>query len=151
MPNEKKPGPTTPTAAPPISTQLATTSVAHFMKRNVITVTPSTSVRLAMQMMLTHNISGLVVADTNKKCVGIYSEFDAMLQGSSQTIDAPIHFTHTVHQILDTGTFKDALLLLLKHRIKRLPVVDRHGRIVGIISRQDFMKAIFEDQPHEKA
>lgn len=121
------------------------------MQRKPISVTPSTTIRTAMKTMLTHNISGLVVVNAAFACLGIYSEFDAMLQGSAEDLDRPIKFSKPPHVVTQNTTFKEALVALVKKRVKRLPVLDARKRIVGIISRQDFMKAIFEDQANEKA
>jgi CBS domain-containing protein len=38
----------------------------------------------------------------------------------------------------------DALRLLLSHQIKRLPVVDSDGRLVGIVGRGEILQALSE-------
>lgn len=147
MPTEKK-KPAAPVT--PLSPALAAKPVSHFMQRKLITVTPSTTVRTAMKTMLAHNISGLIVVNASLGCVGIYSEFDAMLQGSAEDLDRPIKFSKPPIVVSQNTPFKEALVALVKKRVKRLPVLDARKKIVGLLSRQDFMKAIFEDQANEK-
>ncbi len=130
---------------PPISSQLASKPISHFMTRQVVYATPSTTVHLAMQMMLNHKVSGLIVSDDSGKCLGIYSEFDAMLQGSSQGLASPIKYTKPPTTVIATQIFRDVLITMVKLRLKRIPVVDSKKLILGIVTRHDLMKAIFED------
>jgi CBS domain-containing protein len=43
----------------------------------------------------------------------------------------------------------DAILLLLKHRISGMPVVDDKGQVVGIVSERDCLKTLVDSQYHE--
>ena len=43
----------------------------------------------------------------------------------------------------------DAILLLLKHRISGMPVVDDKGLVVGIVSERDCLKTLVDSQYHE--
>jgi len=49
----------------------------------------------------------------------------------------------TVHPDMEV---EDAVLLLLKHRISRAPVVDEHGKLVGILAERDCLKAFLDDE-----
>ena len=129
----------------PISHQLALTPIKNFMTRKVVCLTPSSTVRVAMQIMLNHKVSGLIVNDNSNKCLGVYSELDAMLQGSAGSLDVPIKYTKPPKTVLPTTPFRDVLLLIVKSKFKRLPIVDLQNNIVGIVSRRDLMRAIFSD------
>lgn len=131
---------------PPISNKLALTPVNHFMTRKVVFATPTTTVRVAMQMMLTHKISGLVVVDDSNSCLGVYSEMDAMLQGASQSLNIAIKYTKPPLVVLPDTRFRDVLISLVQKKVKRLIVVDSKKKVVGIVSRRDIMKALFDDQ-----
>jgi len=115
------------------------------MTRAVIYATPSTSVRMAMQMMLTHKVSGLAVVDSSNRCVGVYSELDAMLQGSSQKLDIPIKYVKPAKTVQAQNIFRDVLIKMVQLKIKRMPVVDAKGFLVGVVSRRDLMRAIYDD------
>ena len=43
-------------------------------------------------------------------------------------------------------TIEDAATLLVGKRIKRLPVIDKEGNLVGIVSRRDIMKYLFNGE-----
>ncbi|MBS1984009.1 MAG: CBS domain-containing protein [Bdellovibrionales bacterium] len=144
-PKKKK----TPAYQPPISSKLAGTPINHFMSRKVIYATPTTSVRVAMEMMLTHKISGLVVIDDTESCLGVYSEMDAMLQGASQSLAVPIRYTKPPLVVHPETIFREVLVLMVQKKLKRLPVVDKKKKVVGIISRRDLMRAIHDDTQQE--
>ena len=133
---------------PAISGELALTPIRRFMTRTPFYATPSTTVRRAMQMMLTHKVSGLPVTDDSESMLGIYSELDAMLQAaSSPSMDVPIRYTKPALTVLPDTPFRDVLILLVKKKIKRVPVVDNRNKLMGIVSRQDIMRALAEDTP----
>lgn len=41
---------------------------------------------------------------------------------------------------------EDAATLLVKHKIKRLPVIDKEGNLIGIVSRKDIMNYLFHKE-----
>jgi tRNA nucleotidyltransferase (CCA-adding enzyme) len=129
----------------PISDSLAATPAAKLMNRKIIYAMPGTPIHVAMQMMITHKISGLPVADGTTKCLGIYSELDAMLQGASQPLTAPIKYTKPAITVGAMTPFRDVLILIVKKKLKRVPVIDGNGNLIGIISRADIMKVLYED------
>ena len=133
---------------PPMSNELAMKPITHFMTRNVIYAMPTTSVRTAIEMMVNHKISGLAVVDDFQVCLGIYSELDALLQGASQSLDDPIRYTKPALSVAATETFRNALVLIAKKKVKRVPVLDPAKRLLGIVSRRDLIKALFEE--HKK-
>jgi len=131
---------------PPISQDLASQHVSKFMTKNVVTVTSETSLKSAMTIMIKKEISALPIVDTKNRCLGLFSEFDAMIQGaSSQNLSAPVKFSTELVCVKQDTRFRDALILLVSKRVKRLPVVDDKGHIIGIVSRRDFLKAIIDD------
>ncbi len=130
---------------PPMSNELAMKSISSFMSRNVIYAMPSTTVRTAIEMMITHKISGLAVVDDFGVCIGVYSELDAVLQGASQSLDEHIRFTKPALTAVVNDTFRNTLILIVKKKIKRVPIVDGSKKLVGIVSRRDLIKALFEE------
>ena len=43
----------------------------------------------------------------------------------------------------------DALRLLLQNKIKRLPVVDSDGQVVGLVGRGEILQALAQDLPRD--
>ncbi len=129
----------------PVSQQLASMQIQKFMSRKVFYATPSTTIRMAMQMMLTHKVSGLAVVDDSMCCIGVYSELDAMLQGASHNLNSPIKYTKPPLMVKPTTPFREALMQMVQKKVKRLIVADDRKKLMGVVSRRDFMKAIYED------
>ncbi len=141
MTTEEKP------ATTDISKNLATKTIDNFMIKTLAYVTMTSSVRTAMQVMLTQNISGVPVVDDSISCLGFYSEMDALLQGASDTLDAKIKFAKPPKTIPHNMAFREALIFLVKNRIKRVPVVDPNNKLVGVLGRAEIMKALMNDSP----
>jgi IMP dehydrogenase len=138
--------PNTATKIPPVSELLGNTPISRYMTHPAYAATPTTTVRTAMKIMLTHKVSGLPVTDGSGVVLGTFTEMDALLQGASQSLDAAIKYTKPPICLRENATFKDALVLLVSKRIKRIPVIDSHKRLVGILSRADLVQALFDDQ-----
>lgn len=141
---------------------------AHqLMSRNVVTVDPDTSVFEAAKTMLRHHISGLPVVDTAGKLIGIVSEGDFIrraeigterkrgrwlqfLVGPGQIASEFVHergrkvreiMTPHPATIAENASLEDAVRLIEKHHVKRLPVM-RGDRLVGIVTRSNLLQAV---------
>jgi len=141
---------------------------AHqIMTRQVITVGPETSVVEAADTMLRHHISGLPVVDPAGKLIGIISEGDFIrraeigterkrgrwlrfLVGPGQIASEFVHergrkvreiMTPRPATIGENASLEDAVRLIEKRNIKRLPVM-RGDRLVGIVTRSNLLQAV---------
>ncbi len=62
---------------------IASVQIAEIMTRDIVTVTPATSIQAAATLMADHGISGLPVVDADRQLVGIISEGDLILRQRS--------------------------------------------------------------------
>ena len=113
------------------------------MHTDVITIGPDATVRELADLLAQHEISGVPVVDAAGALVGIVTEGDVILQ------DAELHFPHYV-QFLDGVIYLESVrkfeerfrkTLMADNNVNRLPVVE-DGRLVGIITRGDIVRAI---------
>jgi len=106
-----------------------------------ITVAPDKSVREVLELIRAKNISGVPVVDGNR-LTGIVTNRDLRFE---TRLDAPVSEVMTPHERLVTvkeGAAKEEVLLLLhKHRIEKVLVVDDGFRLRGLITAKDFQKA----------
>jgi len=143
---------------------------AHeIMSRQVITVGVEDSVGDAIKTMLAHHVSGLPVVDSGGRLVGIVSESDFIRRAEIGTerkrgrwltflaradrvaLDFAREHGRKVGEIMTTNPVtigEDAPLpeivdIMEAHRIKRLPVM-RDGKIVGMVTRADFLPAVVD-------
>jgi CBS domain-containing protein len=141
---------------------------AHqIMTRNVITVTPETSVVEAATRMLQHHVSGLPVVNESGELVGIVSEGDFLRRseiGTQRKRSSWLQYfvgpgragADFVHEhgrkvgevmtrdpvtVAEETTLDELVDLMEKNRIKRLPVT-RNGALVGILTRASLLRLV---------
>jgi CBS domain-containing protein len=115
----------------------------------VETVSPETSVYDALQKMSNRGIGALVVVEKGAVC-GLLSERDyarkVVLQGKkSQEIQVQEIMTRRVVTLEPEQTVEACMVLMTDKRIRHLPVLEE-GRLIGIVSIGDIVKAVIEAQ-----
>ena len=106
--------------------------------RSVVTVSPSNTVREAIETMAAAKVGSVVVAE-NGLLAGIFSERDVMLSVVMEGRDPNVTeveevMTTPVITIGTRTTSDEALRIMLQEHIRHLPVVDDRGRVHGIAS-----------------
>ena len=141
------------------------------MTRDVATVRPETSVREIAALMVEKHISGVPVVSDDGEIVGMVSEADLLHRAEVGTerrhkwwfrifadsdaaareyakahgFSARDVMSRYVISVRDDADLRDVADILDSHRIKRVPVL-RDGRLVGIISRRDLVRALSQVQ-----
>jgi len=117
--------------------------------QTIITITPDQSVFEAMQTLMDHQISSLIVLDTNSKIAGIITERDiirAMHQDyealKSQQV-ADLMSTNPI-VVSPQDEIESAMEIMTQNRIRHLPIITERG-LVGIISIGDIVKFELEE------
>jgi CBS domain-containing protein len=116
------------------------------MTENVVTIQPACSVRSAIELLLREQISGLPVLDENERLVGIVTEFALLATAYDERITSDHvsqYMTTNVLTVDVNDPVRKVADLFIVHRVRRVPVMD-NGRIVGLISRRDVLKAVYE-------
>ena len=108
------------------------------MTRDVITVSPATTVRGVAMALIKNQISGAPVADKSGKIIGIVSESDIVAKKGK---DVRSIMSRKVISVVEETPVEEIAELMTTHHIKRLPVMN-DGRVVGIVSRADIVSAI---------
>jgi CBS domain-containing protein len=137
------------------------------MTSEVITVGEDASVQEAAKLMAEHAISAVPVVDRDKRVVGMVSEGDLlhraetgterqrswwleMVASTNQLAGEYVKshsgvvkdvMTRDVISVTEDTTVADIAILLETNRIKRVPVL-RDGRLVGIVSRANLVRAL---------
>ncbi len=105
-----------------------------------ITLGPDRPVREAVRLMERFRISGVPIVDDAGRLVGIITNRDLQFE---RELDRPIRDAMTKDRLVTApvGTTLDAAEQILgKHRIEKLPVVDAHGVLKGLITIKDIFK-----------
>ncbi|MDT5284628.1 MAG: hypothetical protein QOJ20_5823 [Mycobacterium sp.] len=103
------------------------------MTTNVITVSPDTSVQDVAKTLSERSISGVPVVDAQNRLARAYVK--------SHGRTARDVMTSEVTSVSDTAEIAEIANLLETRRIKRVPVV-RDGKLVGIVSRANLVRAL---------
>jgi tRNA nucleotidyltransferase (CCA-adding enzyme) len=118
--------------------------VRDLMSSPVRTVTPDTPLmELASSLAEWQHTGAPVLQDGS--IVGIVSRRDIERARRDGQCDLAVksRMTHRVHTIGPQNTLTEALDRMKQHNVGRLPVVD-DGRVVGIISRRDLLRHLYE-------
>lgn len=103
------------------------------------TIRPDQTIREAREMMAKYSVSGLLVADENRKLVGILSSRDLLFEGENGQKVNQIMTKKVITATPGVGVDK-AKEILHKYRIEKLPIVTRGGAIRGLITLKDILK-----------
>src|SRR5512146_3096333 len=134
--------------------------VARRMQRNVVTAAPATSLSEARQRMRGHNVHQLPIVMEDRTLVGILSDRDireatlpvALLPQTTEKDVEELLAKTTVEKVMTrkvvtatvTDSLEDAIVLMHDFRVNSLRVVDDKGRIAGIITRTDVLRAFVQ-------
>jgi CBS domain-containing protein len=117
--------------------------VEKVMNKHVITASPETSLLEAAQIMADNHIGCIVVTQKGKP-VGMLTERDILVAIASDEIDIKKTkigsiMTHYLITIGPKRQLSKAIELMADNKIKKLPVVNDEGKLIGIITASDIM------------
>jgi CBS domain-containing protein len=118
-------------------------------QHEVFSVTPSTLVIDALQLMSDKNI-GVVVVLEQSKLVGIFSERDYARKGVIQgrqaaTTQISDVMTSSVFTVTQEKTIRDCMNLMSTHKFRHLPVMEGE-EVIGVLSISDIVTQIISEQ-----
>jgi CBS-domain-containing membrane protein len=136
-------------------------TVADVMTDDVVSVTADTPLKTLAELIVTHRVSGLPVVDQSGKVVGVVSEFDLLAKVAAGPLSAESMrrlprrlrqkargetasdvMTSDVVTVEADMTVPQAALTALRAGVRRLPVTDPAGRLVGIVTRSDLLRLL---------
>jgi IMP dehydrogenase len=116
-------------------------TAGDLMTRDVAVVHPETSLLDAVKLMAHYKISGVPITE-NGRLVGILTNRDLRFE---TRLDLPIREAMTKENLITVPvgtTLNEAKVILQRHRIEKLLVVDDNYRLKGLITVKDIQKAI---------
>ncbi len=132
--------------------------VAELMRRDFLALEKDTRLTDALEYMEDYKTSRIVVLSRGKP-VGIVTERDIMIKLGSRRVNVPTSHIYlsscmTINPITisQDAHVSEAADKMLKKHISSLPVVDESGSLVGLLTKEDFLKLCFEidDIPVER-
>lgn len=134
-------------------------TVSHLLRqkgKDFFWVAPTDSVRKAIELMATHHVGALLVMTPGSgsaapgSLVGIISERDyarkvILMNRSSQDTPVSDIMTAPAVTVTLTDTVRHCMEIMTQNRFRHLPVVEA-GRVLGILSIGDLVKAVIDEQ-----
>jgi len=117
---------------------------------DVWAIRPDATVYDALTLMADKDIGAVLVMDTQGRLAGILSERDyarkVVLKGHTSR-ETPVGsiMTEKVISASADATVEECMALMTDHHIRHLPVTGK-GRVIGVVSLGDIVKAIISDQ-----
>ena len=111
-----------------------------------VTITLGSTVKDALNMMEEYHIGGIPVVDENRILKGIVTNRDLCFE---RNLDRKVDEVMTSKNLVTTDqstNLEEAADILQKYKIEKLPVVDKDGRLVGLVTYKDITKA--KDKPN---
>lgn len=142
------------------------------MTKEVITASPDDDVEKVARLLMEHRISGMPVIDEDRKVVGMISEGDLVLKekkveapgyteilGAVFYLESPRKFFEELKKVIafkvdelmakkvySVGAddrMDEVAAIMTEKGVNRVPVVDKEKRLVGLITRQDIIKSVY--------
>jgi len=146
-------------------------SVKEAMTTHVVTVDITGDVQCALDLMAENHVAALPVVDGHNHCVGILSASDIVQFAreldhglaefeSSGVLTWGAYLEHLgenagykavrdmmtveVASITECTSLANAAAAMLREKVHRLPVLDKHGKLLGLLSTTDILRAFVE-------
>jgi len=106
-------------------------------------ISPDSSVSEAHKIILRYGFGGLPVIDSKGMIVGIITQSDISKALIHNLSHAPVraYMSKEVITVMPDAPLEELEFHIMKNKISRLPVVDKAGNIIGILSRSDVLKS----------
>ena len=117
--------------------------------RDIAAVPPTSSVAEAIRLMLEHRVGAVAVVDAGR-VLGIFTERDVLrklvLSGRDpEKIPVRQMMTTPVETASPGTTAGEALVSMMEHHFRHLPVVDSSGKLLGVLSIRDLLHGQMEE------
>ena len=140
-----------------ITENIKNITVSSIMTSKVIIVTEKQTLKELSKLMYQRNIGGIIIlkdilpndASDVGEPIGIITERDIarlVAFSSNLSTDTPTSelMSSPLITINQNASIKDATDSMQQHNIRRLPVLDNNGKLVGIITAKDILKAMMD-------
>ena len=131
---------------------LRSLKIKDYMSKDLLVLSPEMEVLRAVHLLLKNRLSGAPVLDKHGRVVGIFTERDCMEEALKSLYHGEpggLVGDHMRAKPDCVGSEQSVLTMaemFIKGNFQRYPVID-NGRLVGVISRTDIMRALAEHYP----
>jgi len=138
-----------------IAEKLKNIDVTNLMTKRVITVSDDQPLQEASKLMYQNNIGSIIILKSNDETeiesvpIGIVTERDiARIVGFASTFSPTMPISEVMSKPLLTTTtsssLKESADLMQQNNIRRVPVLDSKGKLVGIVTAKDILRSTMD-------
>ncbi|MEK7670060.1 MAG: IMP dehydrogenase [Bacteroidota bacterium] len=109
------------------------------MIRDPITLSPESKVSQALELMRKYSISGIPIVQ-HESLIGILTNRDLRFEPNLDLVVSKVMTNGSLITAPVGTTLEEAEVILQKHRIEKLPIVDKNGKLKGLITFKDIQK-----------
>lgn len=124
------------------------------MSRDVKVISPDATIREAARTMLEGDF-GMMPVGENDRLIGAISDRDIAIRGVADGKDSNTKVRDVMSEGItwayDDDSVEEAAMIMSEHQIRRLPVVNRDKRLVGIVALGDFAVESADIEPAAEA
>ena len=111
-----------------------------------VTIKVGSTVNDALNMMKEYKIGGIPVVDEDMTLVGIVTNRDLRFERDLQRKVEEVMTKDNLVTTTQSTNLEEAAEILQNHKIEKLPVVDKDGKLIGLVTYKDITKA--KDKPN---
>ncbi|MHA2379884.1 MAG: CBS domain-containing protein [Candidatus Thorarchaeota archaeon] len=118
--------------------------INSMLVEDVVTSLGDISVEEAISTLYHKHIGSIIVIDKDGKCEGIFTERDAIrIVATKVPLSTPLKrvMTTNLKTVEEGATFAEAKNIMRINNIRHLPVTDKHGHLIGLLS----LRTIFDE------
>ena len=118
-------------------------TVRDLQTSNVKTVSPDTDLAVVARLMWEGDCGAVPVVTDDRKVIGMITDRDICIASATRARPpaeiraGEVITNHGVHAVKPDDDVRVAMRTMRKHKVRRLPVVDREQRLAGIVSIND--------------
>ena len=121
--------------------------VKDYMIQKMEIVSPEDSVLSAIELMVDHDQGSVIVVNDKEKVIGIFTERDVLrryLTNQSKFLHLKVSevMSSPVQTVPETMKVSDALAIMNDKNVRRLPVVDKNGKMIGFVSWKELFSKV---------
>ncbi len=111
-----------------------------------LTLSPDATIGEALRLMRENKIGGIPIVDTNHKLVGILTNRDLRFETHYKDKVSTVMTKDNLITAPEGTDLKKAELIFKKNKIEKLPVVNKAGKLIGLVTFSDILK--LKSHPH---
>jgi CBS domain-containing protein len=134
--------------------------ISEIMSKDPRTVSPETPVSEAARVMKEDDVGLVPVvervggAETRGRLIGVVTDRDIAIRtvAEGRAMDAPVSdvMSGGVKTCGPNDSVEDAMLLMGREQVRRIPIVDERGSLVGVVAQADLVRMAGKDRQAEK-